>query len=139
RSCEMSKSMWQGVIPAITTPFTEDGQVDHAFLAKHAQWQGEAGCIGMVPLGSLGESATLSFDEKVAVVRTLVKALGDVAVIPGIGSRSAGRAMKLAKACEAEGARGLMFLAAYAYASDWHEARANFAAVARATRLPILL
>src|SRR5690606_40327485 len=52
RSCEMSKSMWQGVIPAITTPFTEDGQVDHAFLAKHAQWQMEAGCIGMVPLRS---------------------------------------------------------------------------------------
>ncbi len=91
----MSKSMWQGVIPAITTPFTEDGQVDHAFLAKHAQWQVEAGCIGMVPLGSLGESATLSFDEKVAVVRTLVKALGDVPVIPGIGSLSTGEAVKL--------------------------------------------
>jgi dihydrodipicolinate synthase/N-acetylneuraminate lyase len=135
----MSKSMWQGVIPAITTPFTEDGQVDHAFLARHAQWQVEAGCIGVVPLGSLGESATLSFDEKVAVVRTLVKALGDVPVIPGIGSLSTGEAVKLAQACEAEGARGLMVLPAYAYSTDWHETRAHFAAVAGATKLPILL
>ena len=135
----MSKRMWQGVIPALTTPFTEDGQVDHAFLARHARWQAEAGCVGMVPLGSLGESATLAFDEKVAVVRTLVEALGDVPVIPGIGALSTREAVGLAQAFEAEGARGLMVLPAYAYSSDWHETRAHFAAVARATRLPILL
>src|SRR5690606_4654674 len=135
----MSKSMWQGVIPAITTPFTEDGQVDHAFLAKHAQWQVEAGCIGMVPLGSLGESATLSFDEKVAVVRTLVKALGDVPVIPGIGSLSTGEAVKLAQACEAEAARGLMILPAYAYSADRHMYSVSLAAVFRSTRMPVLI
>lgn len=136
----MSKSMWQGVIPALTTPFTAEGGVDHAFLAKHAQWQIEAGCIGVVPLGSLGESATLSFDEKIAIVRTLVKALGDTApVIPGIGSLSTDEAVRLAQACEAEGARGLMVLPPYAYSTDWKEMSAHFRAIAKATRLPILL
>ncbi|WP_149193943.1 dihydrodipicolinate synthase family protein [Luteimonas suaedae] len=135
----MSKRMWQGVIPALTTPFAEDGRVDHAFLAKHAQWQVEASCIGVVPLGSLGESATLTFDEKVAIVRTLVKALGDTPVIPGIAALSTDEAVQLARAVEAEGARGLMILPVYAYSTDWREMSAHFRAVANATSLPILL
>lgn len=136
----MSKTMWQGVIPAITTPFAGDGGVDHDFLARHALWQIEAGCIGVVPLGSLGEGATLSFDEKVAIVQTLVGALGDRApVIPGIAALSTDEAVRLAKACEAAGARGLMILPPYAYSTDWREMGAHVRAVIRATGLPILL
>lgn len=135
----MSKNMWQGVIPALTTPFREDGQVDHAFLARHAQWQVEAGCIGVVPLGSLGESATLAFDEKVAIVRTLVQALGDTPVIPGIAAMSTDEAVALARACEAEGAKGLMILPPYAYSTDWSEMGAHLRTVIGATALPILL
>ena len=136
----MSKTMWQGVIPALTTPFTDNGEVDHDFLARHARWQIEAGCIGVVPLGSLGESATLSFDEKVSIVRTLVRALGDTApVIPGIAAMSTDEAVRLAKAAEAEGARGLMVLPAYAYSTDWREMGDHLRAVIRATKLPILL
>ncbi|MCA0392517.1 MAG: dihydrodipicolinate synthase family protein [Proteobacteria bacterium] len=136
----MSKTMWQGVIPALTTPFTADGEVDHDFLARHARWQVEAGCIGVVPLGSLGESATLSFEEKVAIVRTLVRALGDTApVIPGIAALSTDEAVRLAKAVEAEGARGLMVLPAYAYSTDWREMGAHLRAVIGATGLPVLL
>ena len=54
---------WNGVMPAITTPFTADGEVDHDFLARHALWMIEAGCTGIVALGSLGEAATLSVPE----------------------------------------------------------------------------
>jgi len=135
----MSKSMWQGVIPALTTPFTEDGQVDHDFLARHAQWQVEAGCIGVVPLGSLGESATLSFEEKIACVRTLVRALGDTPVIPGIAALATDEAVKLARAVKDEGARGLMILPPYAYSTDWREMGAHVRAVVKATDLPVLL
>lgn len=136
----MSRSMWQGVIPAITTPFAEDGQVDHAFLARHALWQVEAGCIGIVPFGSLGEGSTLSFEEKIAIVRTLVEALGDRApVIPGIAALSTDEAVRLARACEAEGARGLMVLPPYAYSTDWREMGAHVRAVIAATSLPVLL
>lgn len=136
----MSRSMWQGVIPAITTPFAEDGQVDHAFLARHALWQVEAGCIGVVPFGSLGEGSTLSFEEKIAIVRTLVDALGDRApVIPGIAALSTDEAVRLARACEAEGARGLMVLPPYAYSTDWREMGEHVRAVVAATSLPVLL
>ena len=58
---------WTGVIPAITTALLEDGGVDHPFLARHGRWLVENGCAGVGALGSLGESATLRFEEKVAV------------------------------------------------------------------------
>ena len=64
----MTDVKWEGVMPAITTPFNEDGSVDHVFLAEHANWMLDAGCTGMVPLGSLGEGATLDFDEKLQVL-----------------------------------------------------------------------
>jgi len=132
-------SFWRGVVPAITTPFSEDGQVDHAFLSRHANWMMDAGCTGIVPLGSLGEGATLSFDEKLDIVRTLVDTLGDRApVIPGIAALSTHEAVRLAQACERLGARGLMALPPYVYSSDRHEMEAHMRAVLSATDLPVL-
>lgn len=131
---------WRGVIPAITTPFDRDLRVDHGFLAEHARWLVDEGCIGIVPGGSLGEAATLGFEEKIAAVRTLVAALGDRApVISGVAALSTAEAVRLARAAEAEGARGLMVLPPYVYSTDWREMKAHVAAVLRATDLPCLL
>src|SRR6478672_10502400 len=102
--------IWQGVIPAITTPFDGQGAVDHEFLAKHARWMVENGCKGVVALGSLGEGATLTFDEKVAILQTLVQALGDAPVVAGISSLSTDDAVALAKAAQTVGCQGLMVL-----------------------------
>lgn len=137
----MSKSpFWRGVVPAITTPFAADGSVDHDFLASHAKQLVAAGCTGIVPLGSLGEGATLSFEEKLAIVRTLVTILGDATpVIPGIAALSTDEAVCLARACADIGARGLMVLPPYVYSSDWAEMGAHVRAVIGATRLPVLL
>ncbi|MFT3763856.1 MAG: dihydrodipicolinate synthase family protein [Pseudoxanthomonas sp.] len=137
----MSKAtFWRGVVPAITTPFAADGQIDHAFLARHANWLIDAGCTGIVPLGSLGEGATLSFDEKLAIVKTLVEALGDRApVIPGIAALSTDEAVRLAQECERIGARGIMALPPYVYSTDWREMGAHMRAVLSATGLPVLL
>ena len=63
---------WHGVMPAMTTCFDEDLNVDHAFMAKHAKWLLDSGCTGIVSLGSLGEAATLTFDEKVAILKNMV-------------------------------------------------------------------
>jgi 4-hydroxy-tetrahydrodipicolinate synthase len=137
----MSKaSFWRGVVPAITTPFKADGLVDHDFLARHAVELIDAGCTGIVPLGSLGEAATLSFDEKLAIVSTLVQAIGSrAAVIPGIAALSTDEAVRLAQACEKLGANGLMVLPPYVYSTDWQEMGAHMKAVLRATDLPVLL
>jgi len=55
---------WQGVIPAITTPFRPDLSVDFELLRRHVDWLVRKGATGIVALGSLGEGGTLGFDEK---------------------------------------------------------------------------
>ena len=132
-------TIFQGVLPAITTPFQADGQVDHAALAAHARWMLGHGCTGLVPCGSLGEGATLDFAEKEAVVRTCVQAAGALPVIPGIAALATAEAVRLARAAEAAGARGLMVLPPYVYAGDWPEMRAHLGAVIEATALPCIL
>jgi 4-hydroxy-tetrahydrodipicolinate synthase len=131
---------WDGVLPAITTPFTVDGDVDHAFLARHARWMIEAGCTGIVALGSLGESATLSVPEKLAVLRTLVDAVGrDAAVVAGIAALSTDEASYLAREAAQAGCEGLMVLPPYVYSTDWREMRAHVSAVIAATPMPCML
>jgi 1-pyrroline-4-hydroxy-2-carboxylate deaminase len=131
---------WRGVIPAITTRFNEDYSIDHAFFAEHCRWLVDAGCIGLVPLGSLGEGATLSFEEKVALLETAVGVVGDrVPVIPGIASLSTVEAVRLAHAAEVAGCSGLMVLPPYIYSTDWREMKAHVSTVIEATTLPVML
>jgi len=134
------KMEWTGVIPAMTTAFNPDYTVDHAFVGKHAQWLLENGCRGVVALGSLGESATLRFDEKVAILKTLVAALdGKGPVVAGIASLSTAEAVDLAKAAQDAGCSGLMVLPPYVYSTDWREMKAHVEAVIRATSLSCML
>ena len=131
---------WNGVMPAITTPFAADGEVDHDFLARHATWMIEAGCTGIVALGSLGEAATLSVAEKLDVLRTLAKALGGrVPLVAGIAALSTDEACGLARAAAEAGCAGLMVLPPYVYSTDWREMRAHVSAVIEATDLPCML
>jgi 1-pyrroline-4-hydroxy-2-carboxylate deaminase len=131
---------WTGVMPAITTPFTADGDVDHDFLARHALWMIEAGCTGIVALGSLGEAATLSVPEKLDVLRTLARALdGRVPLVAGIAALSTDEACGLAQAAADVGCAGLMVLPPYVYSTDWREMRAHVSAVIEATALPCML
>jgi dihydrodipicolinate synthase/N-acetylneuraminate lyase len=129
---------WSGVIPAITTPLREDLNVDHAFLAKHAAWMIDAGCSGIVALGSLGEGATLEFEEKIDVLKTCVRAVR-VPVAAAISALSTGAAVRLAKKAEEAGCSGLMVLPPYVYSTDWREMKAHVAAVLRATKLSCML
>ncbi|MEZ5964885.1 MAG: dihydrodipicolinate synthase family protein [Planctomycetota bacterium] len=136
----MAGMTWTGVIPAITTPFTPSDSVDHAFLARHARWMIDAGCQGVVALGSLGEGATLSFDEKVAILDTCVQAVGDrVGVAPGVAALSTGDAVRLAQAAQRVGCRGLMVLPPYVHKGPWREIKAHFEAVLASTDLPCML
>lgn len=131
---------WKGVIPAITTNLKPDLSVDHDALAQHCRWMIDSGCTGLVCGGSLGEAATLTFDEKIAVVRTAVTAVGERApVVLGIASLSTFEAVALARAAEQAGAQGLMVLPPYVYTSDWREMKAHVSAVIAATSLSCML
>ncbi len=131
---------WQGVMPAITTAFKEDLSVDHEFLSRHAKWLVQHGCSGIVALGSLGEGATLQFDEKIEILRTCVATVGSAApVVAAISSLSTAEAVRLAKQAAEAGCRGLMVLPPYVYSTDWREMKAHMQAVLRATPLSCML
>ncbi|MEO8102424.1 MAG: dihydrodipicolinate synthase family protein [Betaproteobacteria bacterium] len=133
-------TFWNGVLPAITTPFNADGKVDHDFLARHVKMMIDAGCTGIVPLGSLGETATLTFAEKKEVLTTVVKAVGGRgAVVPGVAAISTDEGIAFAKMAAEVGCGGLMVLPPYVYSSDWREMKAHVSAIIRATPLPCML
>jgi len=134
------RTFWNGVLPAITTPFNADGSVDHGFLAKHVGMMLDAGCTGIVPLGSLGETATLTFDEKKTILQTVVKAVGSRGgVVPGVAALSTTDAVAFAEMAQAVGCHGLMVLPPYVYTSDWREMKQHVSAVIAATNLPCML
>src|SRR6185503_16518517 len=108
-------------------------------LAEHAAWQLSNGVNGIVALGSLGEAATLSFDEKVAILRTLAKIMKGKPLVAGIASLSTAEAVALARAGQEVGCAGLMVLPPYVYSTDWREMKAHVAAVIGATRLTCML
>ena len=130
---------WTGVLPAMTTPFDDGMNVDHAFLAQHAAWQLGNGCAGLVMLGSLGEGATLEHDEKLEILKTAVRVAAGKPVVAAISSLSTSGAVTLAKEAEQAGCTGLMVLPPYVYTSDWREMKAHVSTVIGATRLGCML
>ncbi len=131
---------FQGVLPALTTPFDETGAVDHAELARQAERLVAAGVRGVIPLGSLGEGASLAFDEKSAIVATLVQAIGHThPVIPAVAAASTREAEAFARETHRLGARGLMVLPPYVYSGTPEEMVAHVARVFAATPLPGML
>jgi len=131
---------WKGVTPAITTPWNEDLTLDHGFLAEHSRWLLENGCTGVVALGSLGEGAALSFNEKSEILRTLGKSVDGVGtLVASISSLTTSESVAVAKAASELGCSGLMVLPPYVYLGDWREMKTHIAAVFRATSLPCML
>ena len=129
---------WHGVFPAITTPFDEDFAVDHAGLTAHARWMVEEGCRGIIPLGSLGESSTLTFLEKVAILETCVRAV-DAPVVAAISALTTAEATLLAREAQRMGCAGLMVLPPYVYRGDTREIETYYDEVIAATPLPCML
>ena len=131
---------WKGVMPAITTCFNVDLSIDYHFMAEHCRWLLDNGCTGIVALGSLGEGATLAFDEKLAVLRTCVKAVhGRGPVVAAISSLSTAESVLLAKAATNAGCDGLMVLPPYVYKGDWREMKTHVTSIFRSTHLPCML
>jgi len=131
---------WKGVMPAITTCFNNDLSIDLAFMVKHCRLLLDSGCTGIVALGSLGEGATLTLEEKVAVLRTCVKAVhGRAPVVAAISALSTAEAVSFAKVAANLGCDGLMVLPPYVYKGDWREMKTHVATIFKATSLPCML
>jgi dihydrodipicolinate synthase/N-acetylneuraminate lyase len=131
---------WNGVMPAITTCFDGKLEVDHAFMARHCTWLLDNGCTGIVTLGSLGEGATLSYAEKMLILRNCVQAVrGRAPVLASISGLSTAECVALAKDAADAGCDALMVLPPYVYQGDWREMKTHVAAVFRATPLACML
>jgi dihydrodipicolinate synthase/N-acetylneuraminate lyase len=131
---------WKGVMPALTTGFDENLKVDHAFMSKHCLWLLENGCSGIVLLGSLGEGATLSFEEKLQIVQNCVRTVrGRSPVVASVSALSTADAVSHAKAFADVGCDALMILPPYVYQGDDREMKAHVSAVFAATPLSCML
>jgi 4-hydroxy-tetrahydrodipicolinate synthase len=133
-------SIFKGSMPALVTPFKQDGSLDEEGFARFVDWQIEEGSHGLVPVGTTGESPTLTHDEHKRVVELCIEvANGRVPVIAGAGSNNTDEAIELARSAETQGANGLLLVAPYYNKPNQRGLYAHYAAVAEATELPIFL
>jgi 1-pyrroline-4-hydroxy-2-carboxylate deaminase len=131
---------WAGVMPAITTCFTENLEIDHEFTARHVAWLVDNGCTGIVTNGSLGEGGALSLNEKRALWKTCVDSVGSrVPVIAAIASMTTADAIVQAMAAEESGCTSLMVLPPYVYRGDWREMKHHVSEIVNATPLSCML
>lgn len=132
--------MFTGSLTALVTPFTEEGAFDEAAFRALVEWQIAEGTNGLVPVGTTGESPTLSHEEHRAVVRACVEvAAGRVPVVAGAGSNNTTEAVELVRFAESVGADAALVVTPYYNKPVQRGLYEHFAAVARATRLPIFI
>jgi dihydrodipicolinate synthase/N-acetylneuraminate lyase len=131
---------WNGVMPAMTTAFDAKDRVDAEFMSRHATWMIDNGCTALIMLGSLGEAATLSPEEKVGILKNMVATVkGRVPVVAAISALATRDAVAQAKAAEDAGCAGLMILPPYVYRGDWREMKHHIGSVLQASSLSSML
>ena len=134
-----STSLFKGVMPALVTPFSGD-QVDEDAFVKLVERQIAAGVHGLVPVGTTGETATLSHDEHRRVVALCVKTTaGRVPVIAGAGSNSTAEAIELVAHARAAGAQGALVVTPYYNRPSQEGLYLHYRAINDAVDLPVLV
>ncbi|KAB7531524.1 dihydrodipicolinate synthase family protein [Flagellimonas olearia] len=131
---------WKGVMPAVTTKFTTNDQLDLAMFEKNIKAQMEAGVHGIILGGTLGEASTLEPDEKETLIKTsLAITNGKIPVVMNVAEQSTKDAILMAQQAEKAGADGLMVLPPMRYRATDFETVTYFKAIANNTSLPIML
>jgi 4-hydroxy-tetrahydrodipicolinate synthase len=136
----MTQTMLTGCFTALVTPFTPNGSVDADAFAKLTDWQLAEGIHGLVPVGSTGEAATMSLEERLAVVRLCAEcAAGRVPVIAGAGGNDTRVAVETSKAMGGTGATHLLHVSPMYSKPPQRGILAHFRAIADASPLPIVV
>ncbi|MFB6124577.1 MAG: 4-hydroxy-tetrahydrodipicolinate synthase [Halanaeroarchaeum sp.] len=133
------EALTTGVFPAMTTPFDDDGRIDHDQLAADVRRLEAAGVDGLVPAGSTGESATLTHDEHVEVIETVVEAREEVPVVAGSGSNSTHEAVSLSRRAADAGADALLLISPYYNKPEPAGMEAHYRSVADEVDLPQII
>lgn len=136
----MKHVAWQGIYPALLTPFTANDTIDYPLFQKNLDAQLAAGVDGIIIGGSLGEASTLTREEKSEFLTYCVNSVaGKVPVIINVAEQATKVAVEMAQEAEQLGADGIMLLPPLKYKASDDEVVAYFQAVASATQLPILI
>jgi 4-hydroxy-tetrahydrodipicolinate synthase len=131
--------MFTGIYTALVTPF-KDGKVDELSFERLIKAQIRGGVDGIVPVGTTGESPTLSFEEHIYVIELAIKfAARKVRVLAGTGGNSTDEAIYLTVAAEKAGANGSLQVAPYYNKPTQEGLLQHFRAIAYATKLPLVL
>ncbi|MGR6466201.1 4-hydroxy-tetrahydrodipicolinate synthase [Rhizobium sp. PAMB 3182] len=132
--------MFKGSMPALVTPFKETGDIDEDAFTRHVEWVIAEGSTGVVPVGTTGESPTLSHAEHKRVVELCIEvAAKRVPVIAGAGSNNTREAIDLAQHAEKAGADAVLVVTPYYNKPTQKGLIAHFSAVAEAISLPIII
>ncbi|WP_036603832.1 dihydrodipicolinate synthase family protein [Olivibacter sitiensis] len=137
----MSKVSWTGVYPALLTPFKENGEIDFEMFNKNLLTQVEAGVDGVIIGGSLGETSTLTNEEKIELLHSAKRAIEnrEIPIIVNIAEQATAVAVAFAQEAEQAGADGFMLLPPMRYKASDDETVAFFGAIANSTSLPIII
>lgn len=132
--------MFKGSIPALVTPFRDDGSLDEAAFASHVEWQIAEGSHGLVPVGTTGESPTLSHDEHKRIVDLCIEVADKrVPVIAGAGSNNTREAIELGLHARDAGADALLVVTPYYNKPTQKGLIAHYSAIAENVPLPIII
>lgn len=127
-------------MPALVTPFDANGAFDKKAFQDFVEWQIAEGSHGLVPVGTTGESPTLSHDEHNEVVEACIEvAKGRVPVIAGAGSNNTAEAIDLATHAEKAGADAVLVVSPYYNKPNQRGLKAHFSAVADSVSIPVIL
>lgn len=130
----------EGAITAMVTPFTESGELDVEGMKRNVEFQIANGISGLVPLGTTGESPTVSDEERETVIRTVVEAAaGKVPVIVGTGTNSTEHSIELSQQAEELGADAVLVVSPYYNKPTQEGLYRHFKAIAEAVSIPVVV
>jgi 4-hydroxy-tetrahydrodipicolinate synthase len=132
--------MFTGAITALITPFTQDGEIDWKAFENFVEWQIDQGINGVVPVGTTGESPTLTHDEHKQVVKRCVEVVnGRVPVIAGTGSNNTAEALEFTEEAKADGADAALVVVPYYNKPTQDAMYAHYKAINDAVDIPIII